>query len=115
MITGLGYTNFRSVSDIKKTAKNILVPTCNPFKAISHHEGELIDEFTKMRNYLAHYSVVARRSLMNSYKTNHKLTRFREPADFLYANNRTTGYIRFSDYATAFRVASNSMRDSIKV
>src|SRR3990170_300054 len=59
MLTGLRYTDFRSLSDIKDVAKKILVDAHNPFKAIPPASAELIDEFTKMRNYLAHYSMPA--------------------------------------------------------
>ncbi len=34
IILSTGYVDFRSVSDLKRTAKNILVSHCNPFKAI---------------------------------------------------------------------------------
>ena len=115
MLRGLGYTDFRSVPEIKKVAKNILTAANNPFKAIPVATGEAIDEFTRMRNYLAHYSTAARRSLLNSYRRNHKLKNFREPADFLYASNRRSKQIRFGDYVQAFIDASQVMRHTLGV
>jgi len=113
MLTGLGYTDFKSISNLKKTAKNVLTPSNNPYKAIPHSDGEVIDEFTKMRNFLAHYSTVAKRSLLNSYKRNHKLKNFREPADFLYANNARTGLMRLNDYVAAYASATSAMRGEL--
>ena len=115
MLTGLGYVDFRGVSDIKKTAKRILVDACNPFSAITGANTVPIDEFTKMRNYLAHYSIHARRSLLSSYRANHKLKHFREPADFLYARSPKTGFIRFADYVLAYAAASQEMRKKLGV
>jgi len=113
MLSGLGYTNFRSVSDIKKVARNVLTAANNPFKAIPAPDTDMIDEFTKMRNYLAHYSTVARRSLHTSYKRRHKLTNFREPAEFLYATNHKTRQIRFGDYVDAYINASKAMQNAL--
>src|SRR3990172_8269723 len=110
MLTGLGYTDFKSVSHIKDIAGKILVPAHNPFKHIAPPTTERIDEFAKMRNYLAHYSTPARRSLHSSYRRNQKLTNFREPADFLYADNRKSKQIRFGDYIDAYLDASTAMR-----
>ena len=115
MLTGLGYTDFHSVPEIKKVAKNILTPANNPFKAIPAAVGEVIDEFTRMRNYLAHYSTAARRSLLNSFRRNHKLKNFREPADFLYASSRKSKQMRFGDYVQAFIDASEAMRHALGV
>ena len=115
MLTGLGYTDFRSVGHIKDVAAKILVDAHNPFKAIPPTIADRIDEFTKMRNYLAHYSTPARRSLYSSYRRHHKLKNFREPEEFLFATNRRTKQLRFGDYIDAYLGASQGMRKALGV
>lgn len=115
MIEGLGYYDFRGVADIKRVAKNILVGSNNAFKAIPQNDGEKIDEFARMRNYLAHYSTVARRNLMKSYKRIHGFSNFREPADFLYAYNPRTKALRLVDYVTAYESASAAMKSYLGI
>lgn len=110
MILGLtSYLDFRSVSEIKKIAKNILVPQNNPFIVIPKSASDKIDEFYKIRNYLAHYSILARRSLTNMYKRAYRLQRFREPGDFLHCFDRRTGQTRFGNYVHAFLEATDEM------
>ena len=79
IVAGLNYFDFKSTGDLKKKAKRILAPSHNPFKAISKGNGQRIDEFFALRNYLAHYSQQSRRSVKRLYTENHGLTRFREP------------------------------------
>jgi hypothetical protein len=109
ILTGLRYVDFRSVSEIKKVAQDILVPENNPFKAIPKSASDKIDEFYKIRNYLAHYSGLARRSLAAMYKRAYGMRRFREPGDFLYSLRRRKDRIRLADYIEAFRDAAEQM------
>lgn len=102
MILGVTYIDFKSVSDLKKMSKRILVPQFNPFKKIPKSNGEKIDEFFTLRNYLAHYSDAAKRSLERMYKNRHGLKSFREPGDFLLARDKTRGMIRMAVYINNF-------------
>jgi hypothetical protein len=110
MLNGLGYLDFPNVGSLKSVARNVLVPACNPFQAIPKAATWRIDEFLRMRNYLAHYSTRARRALKDAYRRNHGLTRFREPGDFLYASRGKGGQPRFGDYVDAFSDAAKAMR-----
>jgi len=102
MILGVTYIDFRSVSDLKRMAKRILVPQFNPFKGIPRSNGEKIDEFFALRNYLAHYSDAARRRLDNIYRNRHGLKSFREPGDFLLAKDKVHGIPRMAVYINNF-------------
>jgi hypothetical protein len=115
MVIGLGYLDFRSVSHLQGIAKRILTRPNNPFRAIPKNAGDKIDEFFCIRNYLAHYSVPARRSLLNIYQKEYDLKNFREPGDFLYASRGQGGQIRFGDYVDAFAEASHEMRNALGV
>ncbi len=63
IILGVGYFDFKSIEDLKKTANNILVSHCNPFKAISRPNERKINEFFTIRNYIAHYSDFAKKTV----------------------------------------------------
>lgn len=101
MVEGLGYFDCRSMSEVKKIAKNILVSQYNPFQNISKSDADKIDEFCKIRNHLAHYSAVSKRSLLNVYHT-HRLQNFRQPGGFLLSIDRRTNRIRLDSYIKAF-------------
>jgi hypothetical protein len=111
MICGLTYVDFKSISDIKKIAKNILVPKHNPLTSIPKSYSDKIDEFYKIRNYLAHYSRAAERSLNNMYKQAYGLRTFRRPGDFLIAWDNNNQQTRFGNYIDAFLGAAASMAE----
>lgn len=67
IILGTGYVDFRSIGELIRRANNILVSHCNPFRAIPRPNARKIDEFYKLRNYVAHYSESAKRSLEKMY------------------------------------------------
>jgi hypothetical protein len=115
MLTGLNYLDFKSVGDIRATARKVLVPAHDPFRAISKAAARRIDEFFTIRNYLAHYSDYGERRLMNAYRHNHGLTRFVRPGHFLYAYNRAKTQIRFGDYIDAFLQAADDMSKALGV
>lgn len=102
MLLGLGYLDFRSIGKIKKIGHDVLVDAHNPFKRIPQSAGIKIDEFYKIRNYVAHYSSLSKRSLMKIYKEKYGMQRFREPGNFLIAQDRESRQIRFSNYIDAF-------------
>lgn len=102
IIMGTGYLDFKGISDLKKNAKKILIPNYNPFKRIPHINGMKIDEFFSMRNYLAHYSDAAKRSLRNIYETQYGLHTFRQPGEFLLAKDKTDNISRMDVYIDNF-------------
>lgn len=109
MIYGLKHLDFRSVSEVKTIARGILVPEHNPFVVIPKSNSNKIDEFYRIRNYLAHYSITARRSLGMIYRRRYGLQRFREPGDFLLCWDRKSGQTRFGNYVDAFVGAAEKM------
>ena len=113
MIVGLGYLDFRSVSDIKGKAKNILVDEFNPFAAIKKHDSDKIDEFFRIRNYLAHYSNVAQRALAKMYKNTYKLNQFRQPGDFLLSYDKKVKGPRMQLYINSLGSAADSMVEKL--
>ena len=108
MLTGLGYFDCRSVGEIQRIARQVLV--FNPFAVIPKAESRKIDELMIMRNYLAHYSGKAKRTLNNVYKNTYHMQRFREPGNFLWANTRRGGQMRFYVYLDALHDAASAMR-----
>lgn len=115
MILGVTYVDFKSVSELKKMAKRILVPQFNPFQKIPRSNGDKIDEFFTLRNYLAHYSDAAERSLDRMYKNRHGLRSFREPGDFLLALDKTRGMIRMAVYIENFLETADIMGEFCNV
>jgi hypothetical protein len=115
MIVGLGYLDLRSTSDIKRTAKHILVDACNPFKHIPNLACEKIDDFVKIRNYLSHYSFAAERTLSNMYRNRYKLHTFRTPGAFLFARDPKTKQTRLGNYIDAFVDAATHMATFLNV
>jgi hypothetical protein len=83
LILGPGYKDFRSMADMRKFSKAILQDASNPFMKISKAHAKGIDEVYRIRNYLAHYSSAARRSLHAMYRLEYGMTRFLEPGQFL--------------------------------
>jgi hypothetical protein len=110
IVSGLNYFDFRNFSSLKKETKKILVPRHNPFQAISKDAARKIDEFFVIRNYLAHYSSMARRAVMRIYRDSYGMQKFREPGHFLYASRGKKGQIRMGDYVDAFLQAAADMR-----
>ncbi len=115
MLMGLDSLDLKRGGHTRATARKILVPAHNPFQAISSGAWRKIDEFFRIRNYLAHYSDHAQRNLMNDYRNNHGLTRFVRPGQFLYAYNRAKTQIRFGDYIGAFLEAADDMIKALGV
>jgi len=115
MLNGLAYLDFPNVGSLKSTARHVLVPTSNPFQAIPKAAERRIDEFLRMRNYLAHYSTRSRRALKDAYRRNHGLIVFREPGHFLYASRGKGGQPRFGDYVDSFFDAAKTMRKFLGV
>ena len=115
MVLGMGYLDFRDVSDIKGKAKNILVSQYNPFAIIKNPALKRMNEFYCIRNYIAHYSEPAKRSIWKIYKNTYKMKRFHEPGHFLMAWDKRTKQIRFDDYMNAFLDTAIEMAEFLGV
>jgi hypothetical protein len=102
IILGSGYFDFRNVADLKKQAKRDIMPQFNPFKEIPKLNGDRIDDFFKIRNYLAHYSDAAWRSLDKMYKKQYGLRRFVMPGTFLLARDKEKKLPRMGVYINNF-------------
>jgi hypothetical protein len=102
-----GYKDFKSFGDVKGFTKKVLPDDSNPFLAVTGAHAGKIDEVFKIRNYLAHYSAVARRALDRLYKDVYGLGRFEEPGRFLLARNGR----RLWGYFGAFEGASKDMKN----
>lgn len=111
IVFGTGYPNYKSVSHLKGKARTILARHHNPFNTISRGPTDRIDEFYIIRNYLAHYSDAAQRSLYQKYKKNHGMRKFQEPGDFLISSGRKTKHPRMIVYVNAFVQAAQEMED----
>jgi hypothetical protein len=57
------YRDFKSFGDLKGFSKKILPDQSNPFLKVPKEHADRIDEVHKLRNYLAHYSSVSKRSV----------------------------------------------------
>jgi len=99
MIQGMGYFDFKGTSDIKRKAKLILTKEFNPFNEIGRGDGNKIDELYILRNYIAHLSNQAERSLKKMYTDKYHLKRFQEPGRFLMAIDKRTKKPRMDSYA----------------
>jgi hypothetical protein len=113
MLTGLGYFDCRSVGEIQRIGKQVLV--INPFAVIPKAVSRKIDELMIIRNYLAHYSRKAKRALERVYRNTYGMQRFREPGDFLWADTQRGGGMRFYVYLNALRDAASAMRTWLAV
>ncbi len=102
IILGTQYIDFKNIADLKKQAKRVIMPQCNPFKEIPTLNGNKIDEFFVIRNYLAHYSDAARRSLHRMYKKQYGLRRFVMPGTFLLARDKGENLPRMGVYINDF-------------
>ena len=112
MLTGLGYFEFRGVTEARNAAGHVLV--VNPFPAIPNPSIKKIDELVAIRNYLAHYSGRAQRALQRVYTGRYRMSTFRRPGEFLYADTKP-GQIRFVTYVKALADASVAMRDKLGI
>ena len=114
LISGLGYFDFRDMSDAKGKARRFLSKSDNPFKEVDSKETRKMDEFCIVRNYVAHRSGTARQSLERMYKDTYQM-KFREPGDFLLDTVRFVELgvrgtqTRFADYVNAFMKAADKM------
>jgi hypothetical protein len=109
IILGTHYVDFKSIDDLKKQASRAIMPQCNPFKEIPNLNGSKIDEFFTIRNYLAHYSDAARRSLAKIYKEQYGLRRFIMPGQFLLTRDKKSDFPRMAIYINNFTDTADLM------
>jgi len=115
LITGLRYFDVRSVGEIQKISRQILIDRYNPFKSIDEPSKKRINETYIIRRYLAHYSDQAKRELRRLYKDKYNLKHFRQPGDFLFAFDKETKQIRLANYINAFINAADAMAKFLSV
>ncbi len=108
LIFGESYRDFKSFGDLKGFTKKILPDGSNPFLIVTKADSEKMDEVYKIRNYLAHYSFAAKRSLKRLYADKYNMQNFVEPGQFLLGYNAK----RLWAYFDAFEGASKRMRSS---
>jgi len=101
-VLGTGYFDWKSIDNLKRMAKDMLVPKFNPFKEIPKPRGDKVDEFFRIRNYLAHRSDKARRSLKKVYDK-YGFKTFRQPGEFLSAEDKKNKIPRMGVYINNFR------------
>ncbi len=109
ILIGINYLDFKSTDQLKKLGKFILIQTCNPFPSIPASDCRRIDELFTIRNYLAHRSFAARRSLQHLYKSKYHLGHFIEPGTFLLARDKERKMPRLGVYINNFKEAANTM------
>lgn len=116
LISGYGYFDFKNVDGLKRISKNILVMTYDPFSKIPREESKKIDRFFLIRNYVAHRSRVAKRSLSKLYREVYHLQQFQEPGVFLLSPlYEKTKEVRFGEYIRAFINAADVMAKHLGV
>lgn len=113
-ILGVTYIDFKNVSNLKQIAKRTLVPQFNPFKEIPTSIGRKIDEFFVLRNYLAHYSEAAKRSLERVYNR-YDLRVFEELGVFLLAEGKERKLPRMEVYIINFLGTADIMARFLNV
>jgi hypothetical protein len=115
VLLGVAYLDFKSIGHLKDISKKILIQSCNPFLKIPAKQGQKIDDFFIIRNYLAHRSYAARRALNNVYKNNYGLRNFVAPGSFLLAQDNEEHIARIGMYINNFKNASHHMGRSLGI
>ena len=114
IIQGLGYFSFGTMDDLVGKSRRTLDAKWNPFVAIPRGARRKLDEFLAFRNYLAHYSSLARLRVDRIYKRTYRLKRFTEPGAFLMARPSRSGKPRYADYFAAFEEAVSAMDEALE-
>ena len=116
MVTGFGYLDVKSVSFLKGLANDIIASPYNAFGQIATEDAQRIEDFCKIRNYLAHGSRKAKRALRKVYQDKHGLNKFLEPGEFLVALDPKAApgkETRLAVYLDAFSNAADAMEDHL--
>lgn len=116
LISGYRYFDFKNVDGLKGMSKNILVVDYDPFSKMPPKESKKIDEFFLIRNYVAHRSRVAKRSLSRLYRKAYHLREFQEPGAFLLSPlHERTKEVHFGEYTGAFINTADAMAKHLGV
>jgi len=115
MVTGLKYFDFKSVGDAQNIARKVLVDRHNPFKAISKSNSQRIDELFIIRNYLAHYSGKAERTLNQIYKKDYGMSKWSDPGRFLLALDKKTNLSRLQNYVDVFKATIQDLAKALAI
>ena len=112
LISGIEYFNVKGADHLKKIAKTILAPSCNPFKEIPSDISRKINEFYIFRNYIAHQSQKAKRSLSKIYTDVYDIIgKFPSPGEVLLTKVPTMKeQIFFADYINSFIAAAHTIK-----
>ncbi len=114
LLSGLGFFTYQGMAHIRGIAKKNLVSKHNPFSKISRENATRIDEFLKLRNYIAHKSQKSQQSLMKIYKSAYRLKNFQKPGAFLLAHDRQTDQVRFANYIDALNNGALEMAEFLE-
>lgn len=114
LLSGLDFFTYRGMGHIKGVAKKVLVRKHNPFQKIAPENAKRIDEFQKLRNYIAHKSQKSKQSLMKIYKSAHGLKKFQKPGAFLLAFDHQTDQVRFANYIDALINGAREMAEFLE-
>ena len=107
LIFGDSYRDFPSFGALKGFSRKLLPDESNPFLQVTAVQGRRLDELYRIRNYLAHYSAKAKRSLRVMYEDEYQMKRFLQPGQFLLAHKAKRLWVYFD----ALQGASASMKD----
>ena len=114
LVSGFRYFDCGDISSLRGKAGKFLADRKNPFKEISRNVTTKINEFYKIRNYIAHRSSTAEQALKKMYKETYEID-FRTPGDFLFdivtffESGERGKSIRFASYSYAFEKAADEM------
>lgn len=97
ILNGTGYFNFKNCTDIKSLANRILTESNNPFPAIPKEVITNIDDLFIIRNYIAHKSNKAKKSLSTFYKKIN-INDFIEPGNYLFQISKDETNPKFTNF-----------------
>ena len=111
LFTTHGFLDFRSVGDLRGTAKTFLGPS-NPFASLPSATGQAIDRLATIRNFIVHGSRVARAAYRKNVLQHAGLKNLVAPGRFLAAQE--SGHkTRFAAYVDALHSGASTVYNSI--
>ena len=114
IVLGISYFDFKNMAELRKISKYWLVPQYNTFKTIHKDNTRMIDDFYKIRNYLAHYSDVSRRSLEKVY-IHYGYKTFRRPGEFLLTQDNKEKIPRMGVFINNFQDTADLMAKFLNI
>lgn len=110
LFTTHGFLDFRSVGDLKGTAKKFLADL-RPFTAIPSATGQSIDRLMAVRNFIVHRSRVARAAYRLKVLRPEGIHNLVAPGRFLIA--KKSGRTRLTAYLDALRTAGLAVHGAL--